>query len=207
MVARVARIRGNRLQVVADELPENLSCVAYPPLHQNTTQDERAGADECRYSVATSRRHVGDSMERLTVAQAAERLGVTRDAVRKRIKRHSIEWEVGENGETYVYVDPSATAEDPSGDTSGQEQVVEVLRDQVEHLREQLDRAEERDRENRRIIAALTQRIPELEAPSEPRESPETPSEEYYGTSPEEAEDSLQRRSERSWWRRFFGLE
>ena len=146
-------------------------------------------------------------MERLTVAQAAERLGVTRDAVRKRIKRHSIEWEVGENGETYVYVDPSATAEDPSGDTSGQEQVVEVLRDQVEHLREQLDRAEERDRENRRIIAALTQRIPELEAPSEPRESPETPSEEYYGTSPQEAEDSLQRRSERSWWRRFFGLE
>src|SRR5215211_3805599 len=28
MVARVARIRGNRLQVVAAELPENLSCVA-----------------------------------------------------------------------------------------------------------------------------------------------------------------------------------
>ena len=36
MVARVARIRGNRLQVVADELPENLSCVAYPPLHHKT---------------------------------------------------------------------------------------------------------------------------------------------------------------------------
>src|SRR5215217_1139503 len=28
MVARVARSRGNRLQVVTDELPENLSCVA-----------------------------------------------------------------------------------------------------------------------------------------------------------------------------------
>jgi hypothetical protein len=27
MVARVARFRGNRLQVVAAELPENLSCV------------------------------------------------------------------------------------------------------------------------------------------------------------------------------------
>ena len=27
MVARVARIRGNLLQVVTDELPENLSCV------------------------------------------------------------------------------------------------------------------------------------------------------------------------------------
>ena len=44
-----------------------------------------------------------------------------------------------------------------------------------------------------------------LEVPSEARESPQTPSEEYYGTSPQEAEDSLQRRS--SWWRRFFGLE
>jgi hypothetical protein len=28
MVARVARIRGNRLQIVTDELPENLSCLA-----------------------------------------------------------------------------------------------------------------------------------------------------------------------------------
>src|SRR5215210_3031101 len=63
----------------------------------------------------------------------------------------------------------------------------------------------------------------ELEALREPRESPETASEslpasrkewpllghgwETYGTSAREAEESLQRRSERSWWRRFFGLE
>jgi len=147
-------------------------------------------------------------MERLTVAQAAERLGVTRDAVRKRIKRRSIEWEVGENGETYVYVDPSATAEDPSGDTSGQEQVVEVLRDQVEHLREQLDRAEERDRENRRIIAALTQRIPELEAPAsgplEPRESPATS--EAAGDSNRGGVTSSPEEPQRGFWRKLFGL-
>src|SRR5215210_3427015 len=120
-------------------------------------------------------------MERLTVAQAAEMLGVTRDAVRKRIKRHSIEWETAEDGTVYVYVDASTTAEDVSADASGQElgTLAEVLREQVEHLREQLDRAEERDRENRRIIAALTQRIPELEPP---RESPETSSEEPHST-------------------------
>jgi hypothetical protein len=51
-------------------------------------------------------------MERLTIAEAAEMLGVTRDAVRKRIKRDSIEWETGPDGETYVYVDASATRED-----------------------------------------------------------------------------------------------
>src|SRR5215207_9446832 len=123
-------------------------------------------------------------MERVTIAQAAEMLGVTRDAVRKRIKRHSIEWETAEDGTVYVYVDASTTAEDVSADASGQElgTLAEVLREQVEHLREQLDRAEERDRENRRIIAALTQRIPELEAPRETRESPETPSEDPYLT-------------------------
>ncbi len=33
-------------------------------------------------------------MDRVTVAEAVDRRGVTRDAVRKRIKRGSIEWEV-----------------------------------------------------------------------------------------------------------------
>jgi len=67
----------------------------------------------------------------------------------------------------------------------------------------------------------------ELEALREARESPETDSEDpylthappkpdypvehatppLYDTSAEEAEESLQRRSERSWWRRFFGIE
>jgi hypothetical protein len=41
-----------------------------------------------------------------------------------------------------------------------------------------------------------------VERPSEAGEEPI-----LYGTSAEEAEASLQRRSERSWWRRFFGFE
>jgi hypothetical protein len=49
-------------------------------------------------------------------------------------------------------------------------------------LREQLAQVNERDRENRRIIAALTQRIPAIEAPpadeaSDAPESPETATE------------------------------
>jgi hypothetical protein len=50
--------------------------------------------------------------------------------------------------------------------------LVEELRDQVGYLREQLRREQDAHAEARRIIAALTARIPEHEAPSEPREAP-----------------------------------
>jgi excisionase family DNA binding protein len=43
--------------------------------------------------------------------------------------------------------------------------------------------------------------------PDYPVERPESEEGTLYGTSRQEAEQSLQRRSERSWWRRFFGLE
>jgi len=79
----------------------------------------------------------------MTVAEAANVLGVTRDAVRKRIKRDSIEWETGPDGETYVFVDASATANDASAtnadmseDTSGhddREKLIEFLYEQLEH--------------------------------------------------------------------------
>jgi hypothetical protein len=41
------------------------------------------------------------------------------------------------------------------------------LEDQVEYLRRQLDQERDANRENRRIDAALTSRIPELETPVE----------------------------------------
>jgi hypothetical protein len=46
-----------------------------------------------------------------------------------------------------------------------QSELVAALRDQIRDLREQLGQANERDRENRRIIAALTSRIPAIEFP------------------------------------------
>jgi len=44
----------------------------------------------------------------------------------------------------------------------------------VQSLEDQLGQEREANRENRRIIAALTSRMPAIEAPSEERESPET---------------------------------
>ncbi len=46
-------------------------------------------------------------MDRLTVAEAAERLGVTQDAVRQRVQRNTIEHERTEEGRVYVYLTAS----------------------------------------------------------------------------------------------------
>jgi hypothetical protein len=100
----------------------------------------------------------------------------------------------------------------------------------IEFLRSELAAWQEEARRKDHIIAALTERIPELEAPASPEprgssvpgseepysthappmpdypvERPEREEDTLYGTSAQEAEDSLQRRT--SWWRRFFGLE
>jgi hypothetical protein len=171
------------------------------------------------------------------VPEAADALGVTVDAIRGRIRRGALDSE-RESGTVYVWVDsseldsrgPSPTSQGPSSD---QAELVEALRDQVSYLRDQLDeerraRTEERRRQDT-IIAQLTARIPELEAPrgapgapgappdvpSGARGSPETASEgpgEAWDTSQhseataterpfteKEAEERL------SWWRRWFG--
>ncbi|HZY57752.1 MAG TPA: hypothetical protein VFE09_08145, partial [Rubrobacteraceae bacterium] len=87
--------------------------------------------------------------------------------------------------------------------------LVEVLRSQVEMLRAELDEAHDANRENRRVIAALTRRIPELEAPapSEPPEGPETTGEGgEREREPQSSVEGAQEASEpRSWWRRVFG--
>jgi hypothetical protein len=158
------------------------------------------------------------------VAEAARALGVTRDAIHKRISRRSIEYEKGEDGRFYVYVDTSPSELDTSADTSKDESKVEALerliedqRDQIAYLRAELaHRGETYIEESRRkdsIIAALTQRIPELEAPAsaatETRESPVSPGPPGattvtadVGGGPQSGTEPPQ---ERSWWRRVFG--
>jgi hypothetical protein len=57
---------------------------------------------------------------------------------------------------------------------------------------------EEANRENRRIIAALTSRIPVIEAPQEPPEPPETREEEPRRAEPRPAAGEAQDGSNRS---------
>jgi hypothetical protein len=134
------------------------------------------------------------------------------DAVRGRIRRGKLEAEHGDTGTVYVWIDlaetdrpgPSATSQRPSDDQAGR---IEDLREEVAYLREQLQQANERDRENRRIIAALTSRIPAIEAPSEARESPQTVEDAPARAGPRPDEPAPQEGSPRPWrslWRRVF---
>lgn len=145
----------------------------------------------------------------LTLAEAAEVLGISKDGVRMRVRRGTLRSEKGEDGRVYVYVsdqDRERDTPEPQGQVEGsQAELVEVLREQVEDLRARLDRETEANRENRRIIAGLIERVPELEsAPQESRGSPLPEEAAEPPRSPTEPRPSPQEASERSWWRRIF---
>ena len=151
----------------------------------------------------------GADRRRLTVPQAAEALGVTVDAVRGRIRRGKLDSEQ-HAGSVYVWLDapeeddsrgPSTTSHRPSADQSER---IEDFREQVAYLREQLQAERQAHAEARRLLMAALERIPpQLEAPSEPPESPETPSDSAPNTTtPPEPETPAE---PRPWWRRWFG--
>jgi excisionase family DNA binding protein len=134
------------------------------------------------------------AQDRVTIQEAARRLGVKEDAIRKRIQRGTLRHEKTEKGRVFVWVDATQdTTEDVAQDTYRDavryrepDALISAKDETIAALREQLEQANERDRENRRIIAALTSRIPELPAAAspaseEPEESPET-SREHGGT-------------------------
>jgi hypothetical protein len=108
------------------------------------------------------------ALERLTVAQAAAQLGVSQDAIRKRIRRNTIDYDQDPDGRIYVYVDLSEVVQDESSDAS-MERLVQVQHDDIEFLRRELETRTEEIRRRDSIIAALAQRLPEIEAPSESR--------------------------------------
>jgi hypothetical protein len=144
------------------------------------------------------------------VGEAARELGISTDAVRKRIARGSLEADRQE-GSVLVWLDDGGTKAGREGEVDGGP-LVEALRDQVADLRGRLDREQDANRENRRIIAALASRIPELESPAQQPASAESLQE----AAQEPAADGPTRpapggreppaASERvSWWRRVFG--
>jgi len=140
------------------------------------------------------------------VAEAAEILGISAEAVRGRIRRRTLPVE-REGGAVYVLLEgepQGRTTADQSRTTADQpddrtDALIAELQDRVRSL-------EEANRENRRIIAALTSRIPAIEAPQEARESPQTVEEEPQRAEPRPDAPSAQEGVERRpWWRRIFG--
>ena len=150
---------------------------------------------------------------RATPQRAAELLGISVEAVRQRIRRGTLRSEKDEDGSVWVHLDESVRNTD-GVQTDDQTIYTTHLETEIAYLRQQLEQANERDREQRRIIAALTSRIPELPAPrgedSSPSEPSEAPREEAESPGPRERpfidEERAQEAAQpRSWWRRMFG--
>ncbi len=105
----------------------------------------------------------------VTQQEAAVVLGISTEAVRMRVRRGSLDSQKDEHGRVVVWVaaDRTESAQETAQQPGGVEELVEELRGQVTYLREQLEQANTRDRENRRLLAAALERIPELEAAQE----------------------------------------
>jgi hypothetical protein len=126
--------------------------------------------------------------QRLSVRQAAARLGTSEGAVRSRIKRGTLRTE--KLGDRVFVV---LGADEPTDRTA----------ELIATLREQLQAERKANEENRRIIAALTQRIPEIEAPEDDPGSPQPrPDRPGASETPAEAQEATE---PRTWWRRMFG--
>ncbi len=142
-----------------------------------------------------------DEPKHYTVSEAARVLGITEAAVRARINRGKLESEKVENT-VYVRLDSDTTPVNAGDQTA----LVEALRDQVGMLKHQLNTEQAASAELRRIIAALTSRIPELEAPrQEPPEATTEGTEQPVRVESQAAVGQAQEGAERPWWRRMFG--
>jgi hypothetical protein len=159
------------------------------------------------------------------VGEASRELGISSDAVRKRIARGSLE-SSRENGSVLVWLDEGWTEAGREAQVDGG-RLVEDLREQVHYLRSILNEEREARLRADMIIAQLTQanaalatKVPELEASQEPpgdtesaREEPER-AEPRSGTGgpqesaerpPDTAEWPVHGALLRPWWRRVFG--
>jgi hypothetical protein len=163
------------------------------------------------------------AVRRATVAQAALLLGLSEDAVRSRLKRGTLSKEKDADGTVYVVLDgggfgdrrPTTNGDRPATDQTTDQSALALMQahsdslgEQLAYLRYQLDQEREANRENRRIIAGLVQRVPELGPADKPRGAPEAVAEEPDSEEQRPATGGAREGSEprSSWWRRFFGF-
>ena len=146
----------------------------------------------------------------LDVGTAAQELGISTDAVRKRISRGSLRSD-RENGHVRVWLDVGETEAGREAQVDG-EALVEVLQDHITDLRVQLEAEREARRRADTIIAQLTQanaalaaKVPELEAAESREETAEGAVEETERADPHSNAGEAQEGAQRPWWRRMFG--
>ena len=148
--------------------------------------------------------------------EAAELLGTSTEAVRKRAARGSLRSEKRNDGRVLVWVDDGRTegGREAKGEAPADGgALVEVLTEQVGYLKAQLDIRTEELRRKDHIIAGLVERVPELDAPAfepTPSQAGEAGAQDDANGAgvhvPQAGDVGAQNGSERvSWWKRVFG--
>jgi excisionase family DNA binding protein len=140
------------------------------------------------------------AQDRVTIQEAARRLGVKEDAIRKRIQRGTLKHEKTEEGRVFVWLDAAQdttqdTTEDAYQDALARDELVAELRDQVRFLREELARKDA-------ILLRMAESVPQLEARESPVSFRTGPEREDATEASGEREEATERRS---WWRRMLG--
>jgi hypothetical protein len=146
------------------------------------------------------------SSSRVSVYEAADIMGVTVDAIRKRVARDTIPHEKAEDGRVWVLLDRDQDTASKVRDTdqpqSATDALISQMQERIASLERQLDQEREANSEHRRLLLRALERIPpQLEA----RESPETLEEEPERAEPHSATGGAQEGVWRPWWRRVFG--
>ena len=144
-------------------------------------------------------------VDRLTIQEAARRLGISEGAVRKRVTRRTLRYDKEDDGRVYVYLDAGGRQRVDDGQDEGVDPnnsaLISQLRDEVAYLRDESRRKDE-------IIMqqAMTMRQLSAAPPQEASESPETVEEAPEGgAEPRSATGGAQEGARRPWWRRIFG--
>jgi hypothetical protein len=140
--------------------------------------------------------------ERVTVQEAARRLGITESAVRKRVQRKLLEHDKEPDGRLYVYLDMRDTQRDEVRDSS-YDMLVRRLENENEFLRRELERKDT-------ILLNMTEAMkalspPPQEAPPDERESSQTTDGQQGRGQPRPAAPGAQEGVRRPWWRRLMG--
>jgi hypothetical protein len=146
-----------------------------------------------------ARDRAGDEMVRLTVAEAALKLGISEAGVRERIQRNQIPHERDDDGSLRVWVSPGEARHAEFRDASPRPEsraLISEMRGRIASLEHQLEQERQANSEHRRLLVAALERIPpQLEAPQESPEDAETveeaPEEAAPPSAAEESRDQL----------------
>jgi hypothetical protein len=154
---------------------------------------------------------------RMTLVEAADILGISKEAVRKRVKRGSLSSDKGTDGRVYVYLD---TGTDTGGDTTQDKGTADLsppsdallseMRDRIAFLEQEMEAWREESRRKDTIIMNMTEAMKALNPPPaqeespEPRETPVTATEEEL-RGEHLASGGAQEGVRQPWWRRWFG--